>query len=65
MKLLALLGCLLLAGCATMAQPGLVPPTDSYCQISQPVRVSKNDTRATKEQADRELRKWKSVCQKT
>jgi hypothetical protein len=62
MRILALLGCLALAGCATMAQPGGPVPSDSYCQIANPVRVSPKDTRATKEQADREFRKWKSIC---
>lgn len=62
MKILALLGCLALAGCATMATPAGPVPIDSYCQIVQPVRVSPKDTRETKVQADREFRKWKSIC---
>lgn len=59
MKYALILSCVALAGCATMAQP---VPSDSYCQIANPVRVSPKDTRATKEQADREYRKWKSIC---
>lgn len=62
MRYLILLSCLALVGCTTMAQPGGPVPTDSYCQIVNPVRVSPKDTRATKEQADREYRKWKQIC---
>lgn len=59
---LVLLGLLLLTACSTLpAQPGPVAVND-YCQIAQPVQVSRADTRATKEQADREYRKYKAVC---
>lgn len=44
----------------TCTQPA--PPPDTYCQIAKPIYWSKNDTRATKEQADRENRKWKRLC---
>lgn len=33
-----------------------------YCQIARPIYWSAQDTRATKEQADRENRKWKRLC---
>jgi hypothetical protein len=38
------------------------PPTDSYCQIASPIFWSAQDTRKTKEQADRHNRVWKSLC---
>lgn len=44
----------------TCMQPA--PPPDTYCQIAKPIYWSKQDTRATKEQADRENRKWKRLC---
>lgn len=40
------------------------PPPDTYCQIAKPIYWSKNDTRETKAQADRENRKWKALCAK-
>lgn len=40
------------------------PVSDTYCRIARPVIVSHADTRATKEQADREYRKYKAVCGK-
>lgn len=42
-------------------QPSGAPP-DTYCNIAKPIYWSRNDTRATKEQADRENRKWKRIC---
>lgn len=38
------------------------PPVDTYCLMTNPVRPSHSDTRGTKEQADREFRKWKRFC---
>jgi hypothetical protein len=38
------------------------PPADSYCAIAKPIYLSRADTRETKEQADRENAKWKSLC---
>lgn len=38
-----------------------VPP-DTFCQIAQPIRWSKDDTRITKEQADKHNRKGKALC---
>lgn len=59
MKLLFVAGLgLMLGGCAA---PGL-SLVNNYCQIAQPVRVSRADTRLTKEQADREYRKYVAVC---
>jgi hypothetical protein len=40
------------------------PPASEYCQIARPVYWSAKDTRATKEQADRENAKWKRLCGK-
>jgi hypothetical protein len=42
-------------------QPKGAPP-DTYCQIAKPIYWSSKDTRGTKEQADRENRKWKALC---
>lgn len=39
-----------------------LPPAAPYCDIARPIRWSAQDTRATKEQADRENRKWKRLC---
>lgn len=64
MKYLALLGTLTLGACSTLgATPqAMAPPVSDYCQIAKPVQVSKKDTRVTKEQADREWRKYQAVC---
>lgn len=51
---------MIIVWCHLPAQPA--PPPDSYCRIARPVRVSRADTRATKEAADIELRKYKAVC---
>lgn len=40
------------------AAPAAVP----YCEIARPVTWSAADTRQTKQQADRENRKWKRLC---
>lgn len=42
--------------------PPAPPPADTYCAIARPVLWSAADTRETKEQADRENRKWKRFC---
>ncbi len=43
--------------------PADAPPAAApYCDIARPVLWSAQDTRATKEQADRENRKWKRLC---
>lgn len=59
----------LLGGCAAVAGPRgelIIPPPGrpvvDYCTTAQPVRVSRADTRGTKEQADREYRKYVAVC---
>jgi hypothetical protein len=54
-------GCLLLSGCAKqLPEPALaVAP---YCDVARPIYWSARDTRATKEQADRENAKWKRLC---
>jgi hypothetical protein len=54
-------GTLLLCACAKQqAEPAVaVAP---YCDVARPIYWSAKDTRATKEQADRENAKWKSLC---
>jgi hypothetical protein len=52
-------GFLFVFACSAPALPsGPIP----YCQIAQPVLWATADTRATKEQADRENRKYKRLC---
>lgn len=41
------------------------PPAAPYCDIARPIYWSAQDTRATKEAADRENRKWKRLCSTT
>jgi hypothetical protein len=60
----ALIASLLLAalsGCAKeLPQPAVaVAP---YCDVARPIYWSAKDTRATKDQADRENAKWKRLC---
>lgn len=38
------------------------PAAAPYCDIARPIYWSAKDTRETKEQADRENRKWKRLC---
>ncbi|MGX5776499.1 hypothetical protein [Methylorubrum zatmanii] len=38
------------------------PPAAPYCDIARPIDWSAQDTRETKEAADRENRKWKRLC---
>lgn len=38
------------------------PVADTYCDIAKPIYWSPGDTRATKEQVDRENRKFKKLC---
>lgn len=38
------------------------PPINAYCEIAEPIYWSKNDTRKTKEQVDRENAKFKALC---
>lgn len=38
------------------------PPAAAYCDVARPISWSARDTRATKEQADRENRKWARLC---
>lgn len=45
-------------------KPRTPPPADTYCQIARPIYFSASDTRKTKEQADRENRKWRRLCGK-
>lgn len=45
-----------------IAAPSPPPTAAPYCQIARPIYWSAGDTRATKEQADRENRKWKRLC---
>ena len=47
-------------------QAAEVPPSAApYCDIARPIYWSAQDTRDTKEQADRENRKWKRLCDTT
>ena len=41
--------------------PKAPPPADTYCQIAKPIYFKPTDDRSTKEQADRENRKWKKL----
>lgn len=54
-----------LGGCAPrMLSTGevvIAAPAD-YCATARPVKVSRADTRRTKEQADREYRKYVAAC---
>ena len=52
------IGFLFFYSCAAPAPP----PTDSFCLIAAPIFWSADDTRKTKEQADRHNRIWKSLC---
>lgn len=51
----------LLAGCATMAQPKVSPPSE-FCQVARPITWSRSDTRLTKEQADTHNRVGRKLC---
>lgn len=57
--MLTCVGFLVLFQCTPADAP---PPEAAYCDIARPVLWSARDTRATKEQADRENRKWKRLC---
>jgi hypothetical protein len=59
--LIAALVLALLSACAKQqADPAIaVAP---YCEVARPVYWSAKDTRATKEQTDRENAKWKRLC---
>lgn len=39
-----------------------VKAVNTYCDIAKPIVWAKEDTRQTKEQADRENRKYKKLC---
>ncbi len=52
---------LLLCACAK-EQPDLAVSAAPYCDVARPIYWSGKDTRATKEQADRENAKWKRLC---
>ena len=56
-----LVAALLLSACAKQqAEPAVaVAP---YCAVARPIYWSAKDSRATKEQADRENAKWKRLC---
>ena len=41
---------------------GAAQDAASYCDVARPIYWSAKDTRATKEQADRENAKWKRLC---
>jgi hypothetical protein len=51
----------LLCACAK-EQPDLAVSAAPYCDVARPIYWSAKDTRATKEQADRENAKWKRLC---
>lgn len=50
-----------LGSCAKQAPEAAIAAAP-YCAVANPVLVSRNDTRETKEQADREYAKWKALC---
>jgi hypothetical protein len=54
-------GYLLLSGCAKQLPEPAVAAAP-YCDVARPIYWSPRDTRATKEQADRENAKWKRLC---
>ena len=54
----ACIGFLVCFGALTQPPPAAAP----YCDIARPITWSARDTRETKEQADRENRKWKRLC---
>jgi len=51
-----------LTGCAGELPPPGVSMVAPYCDVARPIYWSAKDTRATKEQADRENAKWKRLC---
>jgi type IV pilus biogenesis protein CpaD/CtpE len=59
--LIAALVLALLSACAKQ-QPEPALAVAPYCEVARPVYWSAKDTRATKEQADRENAKWKRLC---
>jgi hypothetical protein len=59
--LMSLLAVVLLAACAKQ-QPEPAVAIAPYCDVARPIYWSAKDTRATKEQADRENAKWKRLC---
>jgi hypothetical protein len=59
--LIAALVLALLSACAKQ-QPEPTLAAAPYCEVARPVYWSAKDTRATKEQADRENAKWKRLC---
>jgi hypothetical protein len=44
--------------------PEHTPPANTYCQIAKPIYWESATPRRTKEQIDRENRKWKALCAK-
>jgi hypothetical protein len=57
----ALLALLSLCACAKQ-QPEPAAALAPYCDVARPIFWSAKDSRATKEQADRENAKWKRLC---
>jgi hypothetical protein len=58
--LIAVIALALVCACAKQADPAVaIAP---YCDVARPIYWSGKDTRATKEQADRENAKWKRLC---
>ncbi len=55
-------GLVLVMYCELPPPPKAPPPASTYCQIAKPIYWSAADTRQTKEQADRENRKYKRLC---
>lgn len=53
---------LILAGCPAPYR-GDALDVAAYCDVAKPILWSKDDTRKTKEQADRENAKYKKLCQ--
>jgi hypothetical protein len=48
----------------TCTPVGQAPRAAAYCDVARPIYWAAADTRATKEQADRENAKWKRLCAK-
>jgi hypothetical protein len=61
--LIILLYAVVLSACAKQ-QPEPALAVAPYCEVARPIYWSANDTRTTKEQADRENAKWKRLCGK-
>lgn len=46
----------------TCRQDQAAQPAAAYCDVARPIFWAASDTRRTKEQADRENRKYRALC---